>query len=434
MLLMSKGISLVLTIALAFAVTVFPQTAATRRQASSEGVPGAGALLEEAAELRQLKVLRPVRSGTKSRSEIETMIIKDFNATQSVEETEADRKLLIAFRLIAPDFRYREFLVSLLTEQVAGFYESKTKEFFLADWNDPANVKPVIIHELTHALQDQHFDLTRFEKWPRGDADRELAIHALIEGDATAVMFNYVLKPSGLDITRLPMLINELAEAMGATTGGDREKVLASAPPAIRDTLLFPYTYGAAFAQQMLRERKWAGLSRAYTELPQSTEQILHIEKYLARESPTKPVLGDLTGVLGSGWKLLVQDVNGEFGYSVILSGSLTKVEAQRAAGGWGGDRCVLYENSRTGETVLVHLSDWDSVDDASEFYDAYSRRMAKQYNQDGRRDASLGGAVFGDSRGQSYLERRDKRVLAIESLPASLANRLGKAISTAWQ
>lgn len=431
---MSKGICLLLSIALALAVTVFPQAPAPRRQPSLEGVPGANALLEEASQLRQLKVLRPVRSGTKSRAEIEAMIIKDFNATQSAEETEDDRKVLVAFRLIAPDFRYREFLISLLTEQVAGFYESKTKEFFLADWNDPQNVKAVIIHELTHALQDQHFDLARFEKWPRGDGDRELAIHALIEGDATAVMFNYVLKPSGLDVTRLPMLINELAQAMGAGAGSERERVLSSAPPAIRETLLFPYTYGASFAQQVLRRQNWVGLSRAYSDLPQSTEQIIHIDKYFAHENPTKPIPGDLARVLGGEWKLLTQGVNGEFGYFVILSASLAKPEAQKAAEGWGGDRCILYENSTTGETVLVHLSDWDSVDDAAEFHDAYARRLAKHYNQDGRRDTSAGGIIFGDSREQSYLGRRSKRVLAIESMPISLANRLGKAVATAWQ
>ena len=432
--LMSKGICLALTFALAFAVTVFSQAPAERRQPVIEGVPGANSLLEEASALRQLKILRPVRSGTKSRSEIEAMIVRDFNASQSAEETESDRKLLVAFRLISPEFRYREFLVSLLTEQVAGFYESKTKEFFLADWNDPANVKPVIIHELTHALQDQHFDLARFEKWPRGDADRELAIHALVEGDATAVMFNYVLKPSGLDVTRLPMLINELAESMGVGSGSEREKVLASAPPAIRETLLFPYTYGAGFAQQVIRRQKWEGLSRAYSALPQSTEQILHVEKYLAHEAPSKPLPGDLAKVLGDDWKSVMQDVSGEFGYFVILSGVLAKREAQKAADGWGGDRCVLYENSKSGETVLVHLSDWDSLEDASEFYDAYSRRLARYYNHSGRRDAPSTGETFTDAHGQSYLERRAKRVLAIESMPASLSSRLGRAVSMAWQ
>jgi hypothetical protein len=429
---MSKGIWFVITIALTLALTVFAQAPATRRQPSSEGVPGTNALLEEASELRQLKVLRPVKSGTKSRAEIEAMIIKDFQESQSAEETDADRKLLVAFRLIAPDFRYREFLISLLTEQVAGFYEARTKEFFLADWNDPENVKPVIIHELTHALQDQHFDLARFEKWPRGDADRELAIHALIEGDATAVMFNYVLKPSGLDVTRLPMLINELAESLGADSSSEREKVLASAPPAIRETLLFPYTYGAGFAQQVLRRQKWEGLSRAYTELPESTEQIMHAEKYLTHEAPTKPMPGNIGGVLGSDWKLLTQDVNGEFGYFVILSGELAKGEAQKAAGGWGGDRCVLYENTRTRETVLVHLSEWDTVADATEFADAYSRRTSKYYN--GRSTASSGGLIFSDSRLQTFIERREKKVLAIESLPAALESRLPKVVSTAWQ
>jgi hypothetical protein len=169
---MSKGICLSLSICIAFTTSVFSQGTATPRQPAREGVAGANALLQEAATLRGLRVLRPVRSGTKTRAEIEAIIIKDFNESQSASETEADRKLLVAFRLIPQDFRYREFLVSLLTEQVAGFYESKTKEFFLADWNDPAMVKPVIIHELTHALQDQHFDLSRSKSGRGGRRSR----------------------------------------------------------------------------------------------------------------------------------------------------------------------------------------------------------------------------------------------------------------------
>lgn len=432
---MSKGIHAWLAITLLLATTVFSQAPAVRRAPTlSEGVPGAESLLEEAAVLRELKVLRPVKSGTKTRPEIEAIIIKDFDESLSPTELEAERKLLVAFGLIPADFRYREFLISLLTEQVAGFYQAKTKEFFLADWNDPDAVKPIIVHELTHALQDQHFDLGRFEKWPHDDGDRELAIHALIEGDATAVMFNYVLKPSGLDITRLPVSISTLAETMGTDAGSDREKVLASAPPAIRESLLFPYSYGASFVQEVVRRQKWDGLSRAYTDLPQSTEQILHFEKYLAREAPTKPVPGDLGPILGPEWKRVTEDVNGEFGYFLILSGYVSKSDAKRAAAGWGGDRCVLFENAKSGETVLVHISEWDSVTDAVEFFEAYARRASQRNGNASNSAQQPTIRIYGDSHRESFIEQRGRRVLALEGVPASLRSRLARLAQTAWK
>src|SRR5207249_8279789 len=123
------------------------------------------------------------------------------------------------------------------------------------------------------ALQDQHFNLRRFEKWPHGDSDRELAIHALIEGDATALMFDFMLKPRGTDIAHLDVSLSALGEMAAAPSGKEEEKVISSAPAAIRESLLFPYTYGAGFAQEMIKKQGWTGLSRAYTDLPQSTEQ-----------------------------------------------------------------------------------------------------------------------------------------------------------------
>ena len=178
------------------------------RATAAEALAASTELLEDVSRLRSLKIRYPVKSGVKSRAEIERVVITNFDEAATPEEVETQRKRLVAFGLIPKDFRYREFMISLLTEQVAGFYQAKTREFFLADWNDLELAKPVVVHELTHALQDQHFDLSRFEKWPRGDGDRELAIQALIEGDATALMFNYILRPQGLDVTRLPISLS----------------------------------------------------------------------------------------------------------------------------------------------------------------------------------------------------------------------------------
>ena len=152
---------------------VNPKTAAVR-EATVE-------VLRETSELRKLPVLRQVRSGAQSRAEIEQMLVRNLNENASTEEMRASELVLKKLGLAPADFQLRPFIIKLLAEQVAGYYEPKTQEFYLADWIDLDGQKPVIAHELTHALQDQHFNLRRFEKWPEHDSDAELAAHSLVE-------------------------------------------------------------------------------------------------------------------------------------------------------------------------------------------------------------------------------------------------------------
>jgi hypothetical protein len=390
------------------------------------------AILEQVGEMRQIKVLSPVKSGTRSRAEIEQMVIRNFNEETRPGELEASGKALFAFGLVPRGFQLKEFTVKLLTEQVAGFYDPKTKEFFIADWNDLDAQKPVIAHELTHALQDQNFNLRRFEKWPAGDSDREMAIHALIEGDATVLMYDYMLKPMGRSVAQLPMTISKLAEAGMAMAGGDDVKMLKAAPAALRESLIFPYIYGADFVQAMLRQQGWAGVSQAFTDLPQSTEQILHYDKYAAREMPVKVQLNDLRTTLGPGWKRLLTDINGEFGYLIILAEYVPKDQARQAAAGWGGDQYALYERASDGKLLIVHRSVWDTAEDATEFVNAYVVRTKKRYPEMKTSEAGPAGQEsFITPDGATLIERQGKSVLIIEGLPETMAAKAG-AISAA--
>lgn len=390
-------------------------------------------LLATTSRLRGLKILHPVKSGLKSRAEIEQTVIRNFEESTTPERIEATRKLLLAFALVEKDFRYREFMTSLLTEQVAGFYQPKTKEFFLADWNGLEQARPVIVHELVHALQDQHFDLTRFENWPRGDGDREMAIQALIEGDATALMFDYLLKPRGIGIASLPVSIGALAESINADPAKDREKVLSSAPQAIREALLFPYIHGAGFAQAIVKRQGWEGLTSAFRDLPQSTEQIIHPEKYFAREAPVPVRLHDISQLLGERWQPVEKEINGELGYFLILAQSLARNEARSAAAGWGGDLCALYEEKNSGRLLLVHLSAWDSEEDAGEFFRAYGRVLEKRAGVEACRETGQGVQRCTQGDRQLRIERRRERVLAVEGWPAERSADLDAIFARLW-
>ncbi len=368
-------------------------------------------VIKQVSEIRGLKLLTPVKSGAKSRAEIEQMVIKDFEAEYTPAELAAEFKTLVAFGLIPPDFQYREFLVKLLTEQIAGFYDAKKKEFHLANWNPLDLQKPVMAHELTHALQDQHFDLQRFDNWPKGDGDRELAIHALIEGDATALMIDYLMKPLGQSVTKIP---KSLMDRMNSEMNAPGMEVISSAPNTIRESLTFPYGAGLGFVYDLLKAQGWEGVSKAYATLPQSTEQILHPAKYLANELPVKIELADVTEVLKAGWTRIRFDVNGEFGYYLLLAEYLDKTIARKAAEGWGGDQYAVYENATKTRTMAVHVSRWDTTNEAAKFFEAYVARTTKRWPQ-ATVNKSAQQIIYETPLGETRLALRGDAVLAIE-------------------
>jgi Zn-dependent peptidase ImmA (M78 family) len=379
-------------------------------------------VLREASEIRKLPVLRPVKSGAQTRAEIERMLMRNLDEESSPEELRASELSLKRFGLLPADFRLREFLVSVLTEQILGYYDPKTQTFYLADWIDLEGQRPVMAHELVHALQDQHFNLRRFDKWPKDDSDAEAAAHALIEGDASFAMLQYVMR----DLTR--------AAAMIKSMGGASTAKIDAAPRVLRESLVFPYERGLLWVRQLHQRGGWEAVSRAYTELPRSTEQILHPEKYFAREAPVKIDLADLSAALGQGWRRIDYDVSGEWGYYLVLDEYLRAADSSaKAAAGWGGDRYALYEKAQSGETFLAQLTSWDTEEDAREFFDAYSRRTTLRYKTTpaAADDAETRRAWQTDG-GGVVVERRGARVLVLEGVPAKTdAARLSKA---AWQ
>ena len=331
------------------------------------------AVLKETSELRELSILRAVKSGAQSRADIERMIIKNLDADTTPEEMRSAEVLLKAFGLAPKEFAYRSFLIKLLTEQVAGYYDPKAQQFYLADWIELEGQKPVMAHELTHALQDQHFNLKRFEKWPKGDSDAELAAHALIEGDATLAMTLYM--------ARNPLIALAFIKSLGSQQLSTEH--FKQAPRALRESLLFPYEQGSAWATQVYRRGGWQMVSQAFAKLPQSTEQILHAEKYFSYEAPQKLTLPEFKTVLGPTWKRSETDVNGEWGYFLILDEFIgDEAESKKASEGWGGDRFAMYETGKPDEVFLAQLTAWDTPQDAKEFFDAYAKRTAKRYTE----------------------------------------------------
>lgn len=383
----------------------------------------ADAVLKETSELRELAILKAVKSGAQSRADIERMIIKNLDNDTTPAEMHAAEVLLKVFGLAPKSFEYRPFLIRLLTEQVAGYYDPKAQQFYLADWIELDGQKPVMAHELVHALQDQHFNLKRFEKWPKGESDAELAAHALIEGDATLAMTLYMAKN--------PMVALAFIRSLGAQQAASEE--FNQAPRALKESLLFPYEQGSTFATQLYRRGGWEMVSQAYTKLPQSTEQILHAEKYFAYEPPQKLSLPDFKTMLGPGWKRIDNDVNGEWGCYLILNEFLNNAnESKRAAGGWGGDRFALYENGRSDEVFVAQLTSWDTALDAKEFFDAYAKRTANRYPDAKQAESTTVKTEWKTSAGRVAMELRGTRVAILEGIPAKA--KTNKLLNMIWR
>lgn len=372
-------------------------------------------VLKETSEVRQLAVLRPVQSSAQSRAEIEQMIMTNLDRETTPAQLHATEVTLKKLGMAPADFQFRQLMIRLLTEQVAGYYDPKSQQFHLADWIDVDGQKPIMAHELVHVLQDQHFNLRRFERWPKGDADAEMAAHALIEGDATLAMSMYV--------TRSPLRALAFLKSLGTT--GMTSQEIDKAPRAVRESLLFPYQEGLNWTRVVHRYGGWDKVSEAFKSLPQSTEQILHPEKYFLREPPVKVSLPDITSRAGNrraalpGWKRIDADVNGEWGLYLILDQFLkSPSESRQAAAGWAGDSYAVYE-SRDGEVFYISLSSWDTEKDAREFFDAYVKRTELRYPdaQPGSNARRADSRSFNTAEGVVVIEIRGSRVLVLEGL-----------------
>jgi hypothetical protein len=331
-------------------------------------------VLKDVSRIRELEIKSPISKGVKSRDEIRSYLISRIEKEYPKEEIRREEILMKKLRLIPEDMNLEAFVLDLLTEQVAGYYSPETSTFYIASWIPLELQKPVMAHELTHALQDQHFDLSVLTERIRGNDDRMLARNAVIEGDALAVMFDYLLLPMGRSFLDLPDLA-QLARFQ-FQAGAEQYQTLGAAPEYLRESLLFPYIQGASFIQAYRRRHSWTELNRVYSDLPLSSEQILHPEKYLGtRDDPVDVTETDLFPSSAR----LVSNVLGEFTLFHVLKQQVPEASARRAAEGWGGDRVELFQLD-DGSRALVLNSVWDTAADAREFFDAYRDLVTRKY------------------------------------------------------
>lgn len=332
----------------------------------------------EVAKIRGLPLKRPIPNDVVDKDELRKRLVVMAAEDKTATETVAEGLALARWGMIPLATDYKALLLDLLTEQIAGYYDPDTKKLTISKTagDDPAWAEMVLAHEIDHGLQDQSFDLKKFEDLPASDGDAAVARRALVEGDGIALMVEVMLARSGNAAPwSNPEVAASIEKAMTVPGNGDG---LDKAPIAIREGLIFPYRAGLSFVAALRRRQPWSAVDAAYARPPRSTEQIIHPERYLAGDDPIaveikQPTsLRELTPAQSSVW--------GELGFTLFLrSHGISDRIAAEAGAGWGGDRTITYAkggDKRPQRAVGVSRSEWDSEADALEAFEACEKAL----------------------------------------------------------
>lgn len=339
--------------------------------------------MQTASRLRGLRVVRSVPCRLQDKAQVERYL-RDTIKEKIPAERIADEGLVYKLLgIIPPEYDYLNGLIELYTSQLGGYYDPEKEYYAMAAWMPMVMQLPIAVHELTHALQDQHFSLDEMIDHQAQDSDALMARSALVEGDATAVMIDYSRSISGL-----PPLASEPSVSglmMQNITGAMLSSALHQAPQALQALLIFPYISGLQFAHSLLLEDGYKRIDKAFGNPPKSTEEILHPEKYLAgtqdfidlEDHPPPKKVSTASD------KSVYSDRYGEFFIATMLGTWLPAKRASDAASGWGGDRISLYALPSSSKKLLVWDLRWDTEKDAKEFFealrDAYELRFEKK-------------------------------------------------------
>jgi hypothetical protein len=291
-----------------------------------------------------------------SRDDLADELKRIFDETWTPRQLAADNLTLRAMGLLTDEQDIRDLTESLYDQQVLGFYDFDTRRMVVvSDAGLTAEAKITYAHEFTHAMQDATFDTGAHHDDDAQQDDAALARLALEEGDASVAMVRWAFSGN--------LSSDELGE-IGSTPVPD----MSGIPAWMVQQLTFPYETGAGFVSQLFARGGWDAVNAAYRRPPASTEQVLHIEKYLGQERPVRVADAPLASRLGSGWRQVESTTIGEAMTEIWMEQmGVDPVDATNAAGGWGGDRLTVAEGPNRQWAMSWQIA-WDSARDADEF------------------------------------------------------------------
>jgi hypothetical protein len=415
-------VAFILILGLASSSPLFGQTAnspATSESNAASNNPdflaGVDEVLKDMSEITGWQLKGALKKSIRSREQIRAYVLQQMNDEKDAKERYASARTAEAFGLIPKGFNLDSFLVDLLTEQIAGLYDPKAHEFYIADWIAPEEQRIVMSHELTHALQDQYFHIEDWAHAARPNDDAELAREAVLEGSAMVGMLEYELRDKGLKLKDLP----DFDPSIFVGDLGDTP-MLKKAPPFIKDSLLFPYFSGLTFSLSVVRTEGWKGFEGVFAKPPAGSQQIMHPSLYRAGKTPTVLKLELPDGVPAAGWSKLEENTMGEFGWVEILKQFLDEDRAKRVAAAWDGDDYATFEQKDSKQLMVFARLQFDSEATARRFFGAYADALAKRYSDS--KDSVKGSQFLGLGSPDGFVALRCVDKECITTLGADLA------------
>jgi hypothetical protein len=306
--------------------------------------------LAKVEQHRGLKATRKVPGHVLTRTAMLNKVKEHLAREVPDEVIVREGRLLQIFGLVPQDFDYKAAMFALLEDQLAGFYEPDDGTMYMAQDLEGDMADATLFHELVHALQDQTWDLKAQAKYRSGEGDKSFAKSALAEGDATSAMLDPLLAKSGVSALDIP---DDKAEALilgAANTAGPK-----NTPAIMQASLISPYATGLRFVNALRRKGGWQAVNQAWATPPVSSEQILHLEKFMSHEPPIA-VTPPTARALGPGFEMKDEDTNGELGFALMFDELLPKKSGRKGrevAREWGGDRMAFFQK---GDEVAVAI------------------------------------------------------------------------------
>jgi hypothetical protein len=400
----------------------------------------------------------PIKSTVKrqitSRAAVESYLKEKFEEDESAKRLQRSEIVLKKFGLLDRDFALKPFLLALLKEQIEAYYDSKTKTVYMLDWVDVEEQKPVLAHELTHALQDQHSDL---EKWndqtpedvslnSSDDTDHlakdemDTAREAVAEGQATAVMMDYMLKPMGRSLVKDPEVMEFVRQHLAASADSP---VLSRAPLLLSESMLFPYREGLSFEQDVWMDQgQAAAFAGTMDRPPTSSWEIINPREYEKHHVPAVPLLPNIHPLVDKLYKPYDIGQVGELDMRILtelFGGEQAANDLTPAWDGglyWAGQRLSAKtpeEQASTNSIALFYLSAWKNTASARAFARIYADELGRKYSgvkELRSADFPTGKSgeqeqVYSTSEGPVVITTRGKLVFVAESFPLDLARKL---------
>src|SRR6478609_2977341 len=302
--------------------------------------------LKYVSVLRELDALGPVNGRIISRDEMVARVERSLDTEIPPAVVTASGEILFALGTVPVSYDYRRGLLDVMRSELLGFYEPHEKTMFLGGDLHGQELDATLWHELVHALQDQHYGLEKLLTWSDDAGDWQGAVHALAEGDATSAMVDGLFADKGMHAPDLPDSVMDL---QGALSAGSVLKV----PPIVKRSVVAPYIDGLSFVNALRRRDGWRAVAAAWQRLPASTEQILHLDKYDAREAP-EPLAALPLPVPGA-TRVTYSDVYGEETLRILFEEWMPARAAREAASGWAGDRVSAFSDGAV-TSVAWHI------------------------------------------------------------------------------